>query len=66
MEILSVTATESAPGGACVDNCLLTADYTPLDPDVVENKYYAPGIGLIVEIDLETGNRVELVQFSKD
>ena len=66
VEILSVTATESAPGGACVDNCLLTADYTPLDPDVVENKYYAPGIGLIVEIDLETGDRVELVQYSKD
>ena len=66
VEILSVTATESAPGGACVEDCLLTADYTPLDPDVVENKYYAPGIGLIVEVDLETGDRVELVQFSSD
>ena len=66
VEILSVTATESAPGGACVENCLLTADYTPLDPDVVENKYYAPGIGLIVEVDLETGDRVELGQFSSD
>ena len=66
VEILSVTATESAPGGACVENCLLTADYTPLDPDVVENKYYAPGIGLIVEVDLETGDRVGLVQFSSD
>ena len=61
VEILSVTATESAPGGACVENCLLTADYTPLDPDVVENKYYAPGIGLIVEVDLETGDRVGTV-----
>ena len=66
VKILSTTATESAPGGACVENCLLTADYTPLDPGVEENKYYAPGVGLIVEVDLETGDRVELIQFSND
>jgi hypothetical protein len=63
IEIESVTATESAPGGACSEACLRTRDFTPLDPEVEENKFYAPGIGLIVEIDSETGERVELVEF---
>lgn len=64
VEILSITATETSPGGACAGDCLMTADTTPLEPDVEENKFYAPGIGLIVEIDLETGDRVELVEFN--
>lgn len=64
IRIESVTASESAPGGACDGDCLLTTDFTPLEPDVEENKFYAPGIGLIVEIDIETGDRVELVEFT--
>ena len=42
----------------------MTSDFTPLEPDVEENKYYVPGIGLIVEIDLDTGERVELELFT--
>lgn len=64
IEVLSVTATETSPGGSCAGDCLMTADTTPLEPDVEENKFYAPGIGLIVEIDVETGDRVELVEFT--
>ena len=52
-----------APGGTCADTCLQTRDFTPLEPEVNEHKYYAPGIGLIVEINLEDDERVELVQF---
>jgi hypothetical protein len=62
--IESLSETEASPGGACVANCLMTSDFTPLEPDVVENKFYAPGLGLIVEVDLETGDRVELVEFT--
>lgn len=64
IEIMAIDATEAAPGGACNGNCLLTRDFTPLEPGVAENKYYVPGIGLIVEIDLETGDRVELIEFT--
>lgn len=64
IEILAVDATEVAPGGACDGNCLMTRDFTPLEPDVEENKYYLPGTGLIVEIDLESGDRVELASFT--
>jgi len=62
--IESLSETEASPGGACVANCLMTRDFTPLEPDVAENKFYAPGLGLIVELDPETGDRVELVEFT--
>lgn len=61
-EILSLTATESVAGASCTDNCLKTRDFTPLEPDVEEQKYYAPNIGVILEVDLETGERVELIE----
>ncbi len=41
----------------------MTRDFTPLEPGAEENKFYAPGTGLIVEVDLESGDRVELVSF---
>jgi hypothetical protein len=63
IEILSTTASEAAPGGACVASCLQTLDFTPLEPGVEEHKFYAPGIGLIVEINVEDGERLELVEF---
>ncbi len=61
IEILATDGTELVRAAACVANCLVTRDYSPLDPGVEENKYYARGIGKILEVDLETGNRVELI-----
>jgi hypothetical protein len=63
IEILSLTASESSPGGACVETCLQTKDFTPLSPDDIEHKFYAPGIGMIVEVNPEDGERLELVEF---
>ena len=60
----SLTETEATPGGACNGDCLMTSDYTPLEPDVSENKFYAPGIGMIAEVDPVTGDRVELMEFT--
>jgi len=65
VEILAVDASESAPGGNCTNTCLQTRDFTPLDEEANENKYYVPGIGLIVEIDLNTGDRIELIEFTQ-
>jgi len=31
------------------EEVLLTKEWTPLEPDVVEQKYYAPGVGLVRE-----------------
>lgn len=64
IDILSVAASETSPGGSCTDTCLQTRDYTPLESDANEHKFYLPGVGLIVEVDLETGERLELIEFS--
>jgi hypothetical protein len=41
---------------------LVTEEWTPIEPDVLENKFYAPGVGMVLEVDVETGERVELVE----
>lgn len=42
-------------------NCLETFDFSPVEPDLREAKFYAPGIGPVLEINLETGERLELI-----
>jgi hypothetical protein len=50
----------------CSGDCVVTAEGTPLEPDVLERKYYAPGIGLFLSINPETGERVQLVDCNFD
>ncbi len=64
-EVLSVTASATVPAAACAGTCVQTRDFTALEPDVEEHKFYAPGIGLILEVDQETGERLELVAFTQ-
>ena len=42
-------------------NCLQTEDFTPLEPGVSEYKFFAPGVGLILEVDPGGGPMLELV-----
>lgn len=60
-EVLSLTASASVTYGDFT-NCLQTADTAPLEPDALEHKFYAPGVGLVLEIDPVTGERLELIQ----
>jgi len=63
-EVLSVSATESSLAVSCNGDCLQTHDFTPLEPGVNENKFYAPGIGVIVAFDVEEPeDREELVEY---
>lgn len=64
IEIIAVDGTETVPAAACAGDCLITLDFSPLDPGVEENKYYAPGVGMILEVNLDTGDRVELISYS--
>jgi len=61
-EVISVTGTESVPAASCTNECLVTRNTTALEPEVVEIKYYAPGVGLILEVP-PGEPRVELVEF---
>lgn len=63
-EVTAIDGSEAVPAASCDGTCVVTRDTTPLEPDVAEAKYYAPGVGLILEIDLETGERVELVEIT--
>ncbi len=63
-EILALDEHVEVPYGV-FDGCLKTADYTPLEPDVVENKYYALGVGFVLEIKLDSDEVVELVDIIK-
>jgi hypothetical protein len=65
-EIVTVEGEEGTDAADCGDppECLVTREYTPKEPDVVEFKYYAPGVGLILEVNPETGDRTELVEFT--
>lgn len=60
--VVSLTGSATVPAASCDGNCLITKDDTPIEPGVFANKYYAPGIGAILEVYPQTGERVELVE----
>jgi len=46
------------------DNTLMTLETSPLEPDVLETKFYARGIGPVLAVDISGGtDREELVSF---
>ncbi|MGH2669271.1 MAG: hypothetical protein ACRDH5_09190 [bacterium] len=63
VEVLDLDAKETVPF-ANKGRVLKTRDFTPLSPGAEENKFYVPGIGFVLEVDLETGERLELVDCS--
>lgn len=42
--------------------CVVTRDFTPLEPDVEERKYRAPGIGVFLEVNVTEEVITELVE----
>ncbi len=62
-EILRTGERRTVAFGA-FDDVLVTRDWNPLEPDIIEEKSYAPGVGLIYETKVagEEGS-VELVDF---
>jgi hypothetical protein len=44
----------------CDDDCRVTREFSPLSPGGFERKYYAPGIGLFLEVHPGSGEVVEL------
>ena len=60
VEVLRLNAQEIVPfaNGRPV---LKTRDFVPNEPGAVEFKFYVPGIGFVLEVDPETGERLELV-----
>jgi hypothetical protein len=63
-KVLRLDSKVTVPAGTFED-CLETEDTTPLEPDVVELKYYAKGVGPVLRTTAEGRGREELVSFTK-
>jgi hypothetical protein len=62
-EVLSLEESVNVVFGSFTD-VLQTEETTPLEPGLVEHKYYAPGVGLVLEETVLGGSeRVELVSY---
>jgi hypothetical protein len=53
-EVLSLDGAASVPYGTFTD-CVVTKDFSPLDKKVVENKWYARGIGFVKSVAVKGG-----------
>ena len=63
-EVIALDDSLTVPYGA-LDRLVVTADTTPLEPQILEHKFYAPGIGVVVERVLRGGQEVSrLVSFT--
>lgn len=62
-EVLGLSESVAVPSGA-YSGCIKTKDWTPLQPDVIENKYYCPGVGVVLTEMVAGGSeRMELAVF---
>ncbi len=61
--VLSLDEQAGVPAGH-FDDVLLTKEFTPLSPEVLEYKLYAPGVGVVLAIGVSGGSdREELVRY---
>jgi hypothetical protein len=63
-ETISLTETVTVPAGT-FHNCLKSQETTPLETDLLEHKFYAPGVGNVLTVDATTGDREELVRIRR-
>ena len=64
-EVLALDETVTVPAGTYA-HCLKTGDFTPIDPDNTEFKYYAPGLGNVLTVNPSTGKRSELISVTRN
>lgn len=63
-KVISLDDTAVVPFGS-YEEVLVTEDFTPLEPDVLEHKYYASGVGVVLEVAVKGAQeRVELIEFT--
>ena len=59
-EVISLNESVTVPYSS-FSNCLKTKETSSLEPDLLEYKFYCPGVGLVLTIDAATGERSELI-----
>lgn len=63
-EILALGERAGVPAGR-YDGLVQTVDTTPLEPDVLEHKFYAEGVGLVLTVNQGSGGREELLSVTR-
>jgi len=65
-EVLSLTESVTVPAGS-FDNCLKTKDFTDLEPNNVENKFFCPDVGQVLTVTVQGGSdREELLSITHE
>ncbi len=59
-EVIALNESVTVAAGSYT-GCLQTEDFTPIDPDNSEFKFYAPGVGNVLITNPDTGKRTELI-----
>src|SRR5919204_82277 len=64
-EILTLSAKAKVPFGT-FDRALQTRNFSPIEPNVIEEKLYARGFGVVLEITVSGGSdRAELLSYTQ-
>ncbi|RMG95044.1 MAG: hypothetical protein D6708_03605, partial [Candidatus Dadabacteria bacterium] len=62
--VVATGVTVELDDGTTYTGCVQTLDWNPLEPDVLEYKWYAPGVGVVKEEALTADETVELVSLA--
>ena len=62
-EVINLNSTVRVPAGT-FRHCLKTEETTPLETSLLENKYYATGVGNVLTVDVRNGDRLELIRIT--
>jgi len=60
-EVVALNGTVTVPVGT-FDDCVTTEEVSPIEPEDDMQKSYAPGVGLLQEVDMQNGGSLKLVQ----
>jgi hypothetical protein len=60
-EVSSTDETVNLSNGKTYDHCVKTTETAPIEPDALENKFYAPGVGNVLVVDQTANETSELV-----
>ncbi len=64
-QIIALNQTVSVVSGT-FSGCVQTKDFTPIEPGAFEHKFYAPGVGSVLVVNVESGKRTELIGVFKE